>query len=111
MLSRNLEQTLHKALSEATKRAHEYATLEHLLLALAYDQDAMAVLRSCGVSLDKTKEALEKYLENDLAYLKTETAEETNDSVSTRFTTCGDSRAIIRSGRSNGRECPCGIVF
>lgn len=76
MLSRNLEQTLHKALSEATKRAHEYATLEHLLLALAYDQDAMAVLRSCGVSLDKTKEALEKYLENDLAYLKTETAEE-----------------------------------
>jgi ATP-dependent Clp protease ATP-binding subunit ClpA len=76
MLSRNLEQTLHKALSEATKRTHEYATLEHLLLALTYDQDAMAVLRSCGVSLDKAKEALEKYLDNDLAYLKTSEGEE-----------------------------------
>jgi ATP-dependent Clp protease ATP-binding subunit ClpA len=76
MLSRNLEQTLHKALAEATKRTHEYATLEHLLLALAHDQDAMSVLRSCGVSLDKTKEALEKYLDNELAYLKTKEAEE-----------------------------------
>lgn len=76
MLSRNLEQTLHKALAEATKRSHEYATLEHLLLALAYDQDAMAVLRSCGVSLDHTKETLEKYLDNDLAYLKSDQVEE-----------------------------------
>lgn len=76
MLSRNLEQTLHKALAEATRRKHEYATLEHLLLALTYDQDAMAVLRSCGVSLDKTKEALEKYLENELTYLKNDEADE-----------------------------------
>ncbi len=76
MLSRNLEQTLHKALAEATKRTHEYATLEHLLLSLSYDQDAMAVLRSCGVSLDKTRESLDKYLDQDLAYLKTDGAEE-----------------------------------
>jgi hypothetical protein len=31
MLSRNLEQTLHRALSLASDRKHEYATLEHLL--------------------------------------------------------------------------------
>ena len=30
-----LETTLHKALEAATSRRHEYATLEHLLLALA----------------------------------------------------------------------------
>ena len=47
MLSRNLEQTLHKALAVAGQYHHEYATLEHLLHALTDDQDAMAVLRSC----------------------------------------------------------------
>lgn len=76
MLSRNLEQTLHKALMEATDRTHEYATLEHLLMALTVDQDAMAVLRSCGVGIDPLKEKLEKYLDNELGYLKNEDPEE-----------------------------------
>ena len=40
MLSRNLEQTLHRALGLATERKHEYATLEHLLLSLTADSDA-----------------------------------------------------------------------
>ena len=39
MLSRNLEQSLHRALAIATERRHEYATLEHLLLALSEDAD------------------------------------------------------------------------
>ena len=47
MLSRNLEKTLHRALANANERRHEYATLEHLLLALTEDQDAMSVLRAC----------------------------------------------------------------
>ena len=42
MLSRNLEQTLRQALAQANARRHEYATLEHLLLALTEDQDAIA---------------------------------------------------------------------
>ena len=69
MLSRNLEQTLHRALMIASERDHEYATLEHLLLSLTEDQDAMAVLRSCGISLPDLQEQLEQYLENELAYL------------------------------------------
>ncbi|PZO78489.1 MAG: ATP-dependent Clp protease ATP-binding subunit ClpA, partial [Micavibrio aeruginosavorus] len=69
MLSRNLEQTLHRALAAANQRSHEYATLEHLLLALMEDQDAMAVLRSCGISLSDLREQLEQYLDNELAYL------------------------------------------
>ena len=76
MLSRNLEQTLHKALAEATKRGHEYATLEHLLFALTNDQDAMAVLRSSGINLDDIRTKIEKYLDRELEYLKTPEAEE-----------------------------------
>ena len=48
MLSRNLEKSLHRALAQANEHRHEYATLEHLLLALTEDQDAIAVLRACG---------------------------------------------------------------
>ncbi len=45
MLSKNLESTLHKALDLAKSNRHEYATLEHLLLALTDDADAAPVLR------------------------------------------------------------------
>jgi len=72
MLSRNLEKTLHRALAAANGRGHEYATLEHLLLALTEDQDAMAVLRSCGISIPDLKEQLEQYLDGELSYLITE---------------------------------------
>ena len=44
MLSPRLEQTLHRALAVANERRHEYATLEHLLLALTEDPDAIAVI-------------------------------------------------------------------
>lgn len=72
MLSRNLEQSLHRALSAANTRRHEYATLEHLLLALTEDQDAMAVLRSCGISIPELKEQLIQYLDSELGYLISE---------------------------------------
>jgi len=58
MLSRNLEKSLHRALDYANQRLHEYATLEHLLLALTEDQDALDVLRACGVDLDKLRREL-----------------------------------------------------
>ena len=35
--SRPLEQSLHRALATANERHHEFATLEHLLLALLED--------------------------------------------------------------------------
>ncbi len=76
MLSRNLEKTLHHALEVATERRHEFATLEHLLLALTDDQDATAVLKSCGVSIEDLKEQLLRYIESELDYLSSDTAEE-----------------------------------
>lgn len=76
MLSRNLEQTLHRALEAAAQRHHEFATLEHLLLALTDDQDAVAVLRSCGIALDDLRDQLIQYLENELGGLVNEEMEE-----------------------------------
>ena len=76
MLSRNLEQTLHNALASANDRSHEYATLEHLLFALTDDQDAMAVLRSCGIDVKDLRDQVEQYLETELAYLINKEMEE-----------------------------------
>src|SRR5215471_9065716 len=67
--SRNLEQSLHRALALANERHHEYATLEHLLLALIDDQDAAAVMRACNVDLDKLRRSLTAYLESELENL------------------------------------------
>ena len=72
MLSRNLEQTLHRALALASDRKHEYATLEHLLLGLTDDVDAAGVLRACGVDLDKLRTDLTEFLDKDLAGLATD---------------------------------------
>ena len=60
MLSANLEQTLHRALAGANERRHEYATLEHLLLALIDDSDAVSVLRARGLS-DRIKVLADYY--------------------------------------------------
>ncbi len=67
--SASLEQALHKALSIANAYRHEYATLEHLLLALIDDEDAAAVMRACNVDLDVLRGQLEAYLKNELAGL------------------------------------------
>jgi ATP-dependent Clp protease ATP-binding subunit ClpA len=67
--SRSLEQALHRALALANDRRHEYATLEHLLLALVDDQDAASVMRACSVDLELLKRNLVEYVENELANL------------------------------------------
>jgi ATP-dependent Clp protease ATP-binding subunit ClpA len=61
--SRSLEQALHRALALANERHHEYATLEHLLLALVDDQDAAAVMRACSVDLDTLRRNLVDYID------------------------------------------------
>ena len=66
MLSRHLEQTLHRALAHANVRRHEFATLEHLLLALTEDPDAVAVMRACGIDLDQLKTEVTAYIDQEL---------------------------------------------
>ena len=100
MLSRNLEQTLHRALSFASERRHEYATLEHLLLGLADDTDAATVLRACGVDLDKLRQELGEFLDKDLPGLAT-------DRPGDPKPTAGFQRVVQRAAihvQSSGRE-------
>ncbi len=69
--SRSLEQALHRALALANERRHEYATLEHLLLALTDDPDAAGVMRACNVDLDVLRKSLVGFIDKDLADLAT----------------------------------------
>ena len=100
MLSRNLEQTLHRALGHANERRHEYATLEHLLLALTEDSDALAVLRACGVDVDRLRKEIAEYLDNELANLVTPRGGDAKP-------TAGFQRVLQRAAihvQSSGRE-------
>ncbi len=66
MLSKNLELTLHRALNTAKEYKHEYATLEHLLLALVTDPEACKALNSCSANLVNLGVKLEYFLNNEL---------------------------------------------
>ena len=69
--AQSLEKTLHAALAHASERSHEYATLEHLLLALIDDPDGAAVMQACGVELDDLGEVVRQYLDQEYQSLKT----------------------------------------
>ncbi|MBB3808657.1 ATP-dependent Clp protease ATP-binding subunit ClpA [Pseudochelatococcus contaminans] len=98
--SRSLEQALHRALAFANERQHEYATLEHLLLALIDDQDAAAVMRACNVDIDALRRNLVEYVDGELANLITAGREDSKP-------TAGFQRVIQRAVihvQSSGRE-------
>jgi ATP-dependent Clp protease ATP-binding subunit ClpA len=98
--SRNLKQTLDRALAFARERRHEYATLEHLLLSLVDDTDAAAVLRACSIDLDRLSKNLREYIDRELDNL-------VNDSADDCKATAGFERVVHRaiiSVQSSGRE-------
>ena len=98
--SRSLEDGLHRALALANDRSHEYATLEHLLLALVDDQDAAAVMRACNVDVDLIRQQLTNYVDNELSSLVIEDGDDAKP-------TAGFQRVIQRAVihvQSSGRE-------
>ncbi|MGF1650675.1 MAG: ATP-dependent Clp protease ATP-binding subunit ClpA [Hyphomicrobiaceae bacterium] len=68
--SQSLEATLHRALEYANERHHEYATLEHLLLALIDDRDAGAVMKACAVDVEKLRSRVTRYIDTELGSLE-----------------------------------------
>ena len=70
MLSSNLEKTLREAYQLASNNKHEYVTLEHLLLALLDDKDAISVLKACAVDTNEIKISVENFILKDLENLK-----------------------------------------
>ncbi len=98
--SQGLEKALHQALTLANERHHEYATLEHLLLALIDDGDAAAVMRACNVDLDELKQTVLNYIDTELDNLVTGYDEDSKP-------TAGFQRVIQRAVihvQSSGRE-------
>jgi len=98
--SRNLEETLHRAVAYANQRKHEYATLEHLLLSLTDDEDAAAVMGACDVDLAALKKTVITYLDVELRSLIVEDGEDAKP-------TAGFQRVIQRAVihvQSSGRD-------
>ena len=107
--SRNLEQSLHRALALANERHHEYATLEHLLLALLDDTDASAVMRACSVDLDKLRRSLSTYLESELENLVTDGGEDSKPTAGfQRVIQRAVIHVILRPRGSHRRQCTGG---
>ena len=105
MLSRELEETLRRAMSNAASRSHEFATLEHLLLALTDDDDAREVLTACNVDIAALLEKLNEYIELELASIVSH-----SDSLDVQPTASFQrviQRAIIHT-QSSGREMATG---
>src|SRR5215469_7068894 len=99
-LSRSLEQVLHRAIKLASDRHHEYATLEHLLLALLDDADAAQVMKACNVDLEALRRSLVKYIDHELLTLVIEDGEDAKP-------TTGFQRVVQRAVlhvQNSGRE-------
>ena len=98
--SRQLEESLHRAVAYANQRKHEYATLEHLLLSLIDDEDATGVMNACEVELPALRTTLTNYVDNELRSLVVDDGEDAKP-------TAGFQRVIQRAVihvQSSGRE-------
>jgi ATP-dependent Clp protease ATP-binding subunit ClpA len=98
--SPGLEKALHQALTFANERHHEYATLEHLLLALIDDAEAGAVMRACNVDLEELRRTVLNYIDTELDNLVTGYDEDSKP-------TAGFQRVIQRAVihvQSSGRD-------
>ena len=98
--SQSLETALHRALELANQRRHEYATLEHLLLALIDDRDAGGVMKACNVDLDKLRKRVTEFLDTELTSLEAKTATEAQPTTSFQRVI---HRAVVHV-QSSGRE-------
>jgi ATP-dependent Clp protease ATP-binding subunit ClpA len=67
--SKGLENSLHKALSIARDKKHEFSTLEHLLLAILEDKDATDVFKYCSIDIDILRDEIQGYLDNELRHI------------------------------------------
>ncbi|RKF13869.1 ATP-dependent Clp protease ATP-binding subunit ClpA [Roseovarius spongiae] len=70
--STTLEQAIHAALALANARQHEFATLEHLLLALVDEPDAARVMKACSVETEELRTTLVEFIDDDLSNLVTD---------------------------------------
>ena len=100
MLSSNLEKTLKDSYQLALFNKHEFVTLEHLLISLLDDKDALGVLNACDVETILLRKSLDEFISNDLMNLQDNFTGEPK-------LTEGFQRVLQRAAihvQSNGRE-------
>ena len=98
--SQTLERSIHSALGLANKHKHEFATLEHLLLALLNEPEATRVIQACDVDIKVLRTSLEQFIEEELINL------ESNVEGSEAVPTAAFQRVIQRAAihvQSSGR--------
>ena len=101
MLSKELEKSLNGVAQEASLKRHEFVTVEHLLLALLNNDQAINVLVNVGADVEKLRAELEKYIDDTTPTLQMD------DSERGTQTTLGFQRVVSRAlfhVQSSGRK-------
>ncbi|MED5347553.1 MAG: ATP-dependent Clp protease ATP-binding subunit ClpA [Pseudomonadota bacterium] len=101
MLSKELEKSLNGVAQEASLKRHEFVTVEHLLLALLNNDQAINVLVNVGADVEKLRAELEKYIDDTTQNFQME------DSERGTQTTLGFQRVVSRAlfhVQSSGRK-------
>tara|TARA_Y100001970_G_scaffold84128_1_gene106231 strand:+ start:25839 stop:28091 length:2253 start_codon:yes stop_codon:yes gene_type:complete len=62
MIEKELEENLNKAFKYALEQNHEFVTVEHLLLSLLDNKDALKLLEACNVNIDSMRLELEEFI-------------------------------------------------
>jgi ATP-dependent Clp protease ATP-binding subunit ClpA len=101
MLSKELEHTLSQAFNYARQRSHEFLTVEHLLLALLENGQALAVLKSCNVDIVALRQELSDFLADNLPTLGEESERETQPTLAFQRIL---QRAVMHVQSSGGTE-------
>ena len=101
MLSKELEQTLSQAFSYARKRSHEFLTVEHMLLALLENGQALAVLTACKVNIANLRQDLTDFLADNVPTLSEEASRETQPTLAFQRVL---QRAVMHVQSSGGKE-------
>src|SRR5262245_58450044 len=84
MFSASVEIVLTIAYREAVARRHAYVTLEHLLYALAHDDEGERILAACGADLKKLRRDLDQYLSESIEQFKRGDAREPEQTAAFR---------------------------
>ncbi len=81
MLSKEVELAVHKAMSDAHKMRHEFATVEHLCLQLFEIQEIIDLLNQCGAPLEDIKDAFKHFVDTEYEKISPEIELKTMPSV------------------------------
>ncbi len=101
MLSKELEQTLSQAFSHARKNMHEFLTVEHLLLALLDNSQALTVLDLCNVNITTLRQELADFLADNVPHLPEDSDRETQPTLAFQRVL---QRAVMHVQSSGGTE-------